>query len=281
MIKRILGTVVILLGALGIVLSVLGTLYVWRAADSAMASADDGLVLLSDTLENVERSLDVASTTLDGATVAVQGLYTTTLDVRQTLSSTQTTLDEMAGLTEDSLPRSVEASLTALKGLEETARVVDQLLRGLSAFGLGDYEPDIPLDEAVAAALDGLEPVPDSLRQMGRGLRQTSVSLEGVQSGMTLMGDQFLAIRDNTSSADAIISDQTDVVQGLRDQVHTLRQDVGRPIRAVAWGATLLLIWIGLSQLALIQWGVSLWQRPIAQRAREPEPVPSDSEGAE
>jgi hypothetical protein len=28
----------------------------------------------------------------------------------------------------------------------------------------------------------------------------------------------------------------------------------------IAWGVTLLLIWIGLSQLALIQWGISLWR---------------------
>ena len=29
----------------------------------------------------------------------------------------------------------------------------------------------------------------------------------------------------------------------------------------VAWGATLPLVWIGLSQLALIQWDIGLWSR--------------------
>jgi len=29
----------------------------------------------------------------------------------------------------------------------------------------------------------------------------------------------------------------------------------------VAWGTTLPLAWIGLLQLALIQWGIGLWSR--------------------
>ena len=62
------------------------------------------------------------------------------------------------------------------------------------------------------------------------------------------------------SSANAAIGSHADVVYRLQDQVHALRGNVGQAVRAVAWGITLLLIWIGLSQLALIQWGISLWR---------------------
>jgi len=48
--------------------------------------------------------------------------------------------------------------------------------------------------------------------------------------------------------------------------VAKLRQNVAHPMRVVAWGVTLLLIWIGLSQLALIQWGISLWHRSKEDR---------------
>lgn len=270
MIRRVTGTLLILVGALGIALSALGVVYVWEAAEDVTVAADDTLVLVSDTLDDVNRSLDVASSTLDGAAVAAAGLYTTTLDGSHTLSSTRVTVDEMAGLVEDDVPQSIEASLVALEALEETAAVIDQLLRALQQLGLGDYDPEIPLDRAVAQAGTGLEPVPKSLRPMGTGLYETGASLERVQGGIALIGDHVLGIRENVVDAGVALSSHRTTLQQLGARVETTRRSVDRPIRAVAWGATLLLIWIGLSQPAILRWGIGLWQRR-APRGAEPQ----------
>ena len=265
MTRRIAGTFLILLGALGIALSVLGVVTIWRAADDVTVAADDGLSVLSDTLTDLDRSVDVASTTLEGATLAIDGLYTTTLDVSETLSSTRVTIDEMAGLAEDDLPQSIESSLVALKALEETAGVIDQLLRGLQLLGVGTYDPEIPLDQAVSEAGAGLDPVPQSLRTMGTGLHETSASLKQVQDGIVLMGGYMREIRQNAIDADKALSSHRATLRELHTRVRGVRRGVDRTIRMVAWGATLLLIWIGLSQLAIIRWGVSLWQRRAPQ----------------
>ena len=108
MVKRVLGILLALIGALGIVLSVLGVVYVWRAVEGVEATADETLGLVSDTLDNVEASLDVATTTLDDAAAAMDALHTTTLDVGETLSNTQPTLEGMANLAEDDLSQSIE-----------------------------------------------------------------------------------------------------------------------------------------------------------------------------
>jgi hypothetical protein len=273
MIRRVLGTLLILVGLLGIGLSALGVVYIWHAAEDVRKVADESLLLLSDTLEDVDYSLDVGSNTLDGAAVAIDGLYTTTLDVSRTLSSTRMTIDEMAGLAEDDLPRSIEASLVAFEALEETAAVVDNLLRSFQQFGVGDYDPDIPLDQAVAEAGTGLAPVPESLRTMGAGLYQTSANLEQVQSGVALMGDHMVAIRQNVTEVDGALSSHRDTVQQLRTRVWTVRQDVDRPVQTITWGATLLLTWIGLSQLAIVRWGIGLWQRRTTQAGDRQEPA--------
>lgn len=260
MIKRTLGLLLTLIGALGILLSALGIMHTWRAANSVEVAADDGLGLLLDTLNNVTYSLQVASTTLDDAGIAVEALHTTTWDVGETLSSTHLTLDTMAGLAEDDLPQNIESTLVALDAMEQAASAVDGTLRTLSLVGLVEYEPDVPLDRAIASVGKGLEPVPDDLRQMGDGLRRTGAGLEEVQGDVVTMGDRILDIRENVANANTAISGHRDVVQQLRERVVALRQNVRHPIRIVAWGMTLLLIWIGLSQLALIQWGIGLWQ---------------------
>jgi len=258
MIKRILGILLALAGALGIALCVLGVLYVWRAADGVASAADDTLGLLSDTLDNVDRSLDVASATLDDAVAAVEALHMTTLDVGETLSSTWPTLGGMADLVEDDLAQSIESTQAALDGMEEAAGVIDRTMRGLTELGIADYDPDVPLDRAIATAGEELEPVPGGLRQMGDGLRQMGTSLQSVQTGIIKMGDHILEIGRDVGGASAIVGSQTDVVRRLQEQADTLRQNMDQSIRVAAWGVTLLLVWIGLSQLALIQWGISL-----------------------
>jgi hypothetical protein len=209
----------------------------------------------------LDRSLDVASATLDDAVAAVEALHTTTLDVGETLSSTRPTLDGMADLVESDLAQSIESTQAALNGMEEAAGVIDRTMRGLTELGIADYDPDVPLNRAIATAGEELEPVPGGLRQMGGGLRQTGTSLQSVQAGIIEMGDHILEIGRDVDGASGIIGSQTDVVQELQEQTGELRQDVGQSIRVVAWGMTLLLIWIGLSQLALIQWGISLCGR--------------------
>jgi hypothetical protein len=277
MIRRVIGTLLILVGALGIGLSALGVVYVWRAAEDVTTAASDGLVLVSDTLEDVDRSLEVASTTLDGATIAIDSLYIASFDVGETLSSTQVTMDEMAGLAEENLPKSIESSLAALDAVKETAGIIDQLLRSLTQLGLGTYDPDIPLDQAVENAGTGLEPVPSSVRALGAGLHQTSKNLEGVQRGFALMIDHVVEIRENLIDADTVISAHRTTIQQLRERVESVHQNVAQPIQAVAWGTTLLLIWIGLSQLAILRWGISLWQQPAARTA-EPQDIASTTE---
>ncbi len=265
MTRRALGLFLMALGVLGIALCALGVVYVWRAAADITVVADESLLLVADSVHEIDRSLGVASTTLDKASVAVDGLYTTTLDVSNTLSSTRVTMDEMAGLVEDDLPESIEASLVALDALEETAAVIDQLLVGLQLFGVGSYEPEVPLDEAVAAAGAGLEPVPQSLRAMGAGLRQTSTGLREVQVGILVMGDHMMGIREDAIEADSALADHRSTLEELQTRLRSARQSTGRPIQIAAWGVTLLMVWIGLSQLAIVRWGLSIWQRRSSQ----------------
>ncbi len=259
MIRRMTATLLIALGALGVTLCTLGVFSIWRAADSVTAAAEDALILVTDTLDDVDYSLSVSSQTLEGVAVAMDGLYTITVDMGAALSTTKMTIDEMAVLTGGDLPRSIESSLVALEALEETAAVIDQFLYSLQLLGIGSYNPDMPMDQAVAEAALGLQPVPENLRTMAQGLELTGENLSSVRVGLGLMGDHMLGLQENVLDADTAVSSHRHTMQEVRSRVVLVRQNVRGPIRAVAWGATILLVWIGLSQLALVRWGVRIW----------------------
>ncbi len=259
MIRRMTATLLIGLGTLGVTLCGLGVFSIWRTADSVTKAAEDALILVTDTLDDVDDSLSVTSNTLDGVAVAMDGLYTITLDMGAALSTTKMTIDEMAVMTGGDLPRSIESSLLALEALEETAAAIDQFLVGLQRLGIGSYNPDMPMDQAVAQASLGLEPMPENLRTMAAGLELTGENLSSLRVGIGLMGDHMLGLQENVLDADAAVSSHRQTMQEVRSHVVLVRQNVHGPIRAVAWGGTVLLVWIGLSQLALVRWGVRIW----------------------
>lgn len=263
MIRRMTATLLIGLGTLGVTLCGLGVFSIWRTADGVITAAEDALLLMTDTLDDVDDSLSVTSHTLEGIAVAMDGLYIITLDMGAALSTTKMTIDEMAVMTGSDLPRSIESSLVALEALEETAAVIDQFLYGLHRLGIGSYNPEISMDQAVAQAALGLEPVPNNLRTMSDGLELTGENLSSVRVGIGLMGDHMLGLQENVIDADAAVSSHRNTMQQVRSRVVRVRHNVHGPIRAVAWGVTILLVWIGLSQLALVRWGVRIWPRSL------------------
>lgn len=261
MIKRALGAILALTGALGVLICALGIFSLWRLADDATKAADSALGFALQMLNNIENSLNVASATMENTAIASEGLYTSTLSLQETLQSAQSVLGTTASLVEDSLPQSIEAALVALESMQETAYGMDQTLRGISRLGLANYAPAVPLDQAIADVRESLEPVPADLRRMGVSLRQVNADLNRVQESVEQMGGHVSGLSGHVGGAAATLGDHIRSLNQLQQQMETLRQNAGRPIRLLAWGGTLLLAWIGLSQLAVIQWGISLWQK--------------------
>jgi len=89
------------------------------------------------------------------------------------------------------------------------------------------------------------------------------------------MGDHMIHLRQNVVDAGAAFNSHQTSLEQLKRRVRALRRNVSRPLRAVTWLVTLILIWIGLSQLAIVRWGIGLWQRR-PQQAEVPKHTDSD-----
>ncbi|MGD2179194.1 MAG: hypothetical protein PVG71_15390, partial [Anaerolineae bacterium] len=68
-----------------------------------------------------------------------------------------------------------------------TAAVIDQLLRALQQLGLGDYDPEIPLDRAVAQAGAGLEPGRDRIALPAPGGGAAQPGTRGVRTDQSVV----------------------------------------------------------------------------------------------
>jgi hypothetical protein len=269
MVRRAVGLLLAVVGALGMLMSLAGIVVLWREAPGVVSAAEGAVGVVAETLLNVEQALDVAAGTLDGVETMMGTLSTTTLGVGETLSATQASVSTIAALAEDNLPDSIDATLVALDGLEQTLGVVDQTMRGLTRLGVSGYAPEVPPDTAIAAARAGLEPVPESLRDMGAGLRQTAVGLAEVQGGVDEMAHSVVDFHENGVRAQGAIADQLEVMRELRIRVEAFRPNVARLTRLALWAAALVLVWVGFSQLALVQLALGMRREVVFEEEED------------
>jgi len=75
-----------------------------------------------------------------------------------------------------------------------------------------------------------------------------------------LMGGDFTETKDNLQNFLAVVQEYDLKLTGWRGQLATLIESLPGWIETASIGLTIFLLWFGLSQLSLIQNGLSIWR---------------------
>jgi hypothetical protein len=175
-----LGGVLMTVGIVGmvaaLVLAVGGWLLAGRAARTAAATIEPITAIVVDMAETIDATGVIVSRT----TEAIGGIESATRSTARALDSVSDVIGETAALAGGGIADSLDSAVAALPALVSTGRVIDRTMRALSLVGV-DYDPDVPLDEALAVVEESLRPIPDQLREQ-------VVLLETVQSDLEQIG---------------------------------------------------------------------------------------------
>ncbi len=164
------------IAVLGIVAGMVLTLVGWRFLGDLDRNLDQSLTIGEDAAATLSETIDVA----DDVVVSLDEGLTTLRITLDTLDATLTDTSELADVTADlaaDLPAGFEDVDAALATVESLSGAIDAALRGASRLPLGpDYDPDVPLPDAVAHLRLAFDPI-------GRDLRSIADSLGGFASG--------------------------------------------------------------------------------------------------
>lgn len=173
-------------GAVGLAAALVGGAMGIGFIGSATAAAMDGLSTTDRSLEALEETAGVLRGTLAEVSEALR-------DVQQTLADSSVTMTQLAKLTGDvgdvvamDIPESLSAVNEAMPPLIATAGVIDATMRVLRFIGV-DYDPDQPLDDALAAIEEQLASIPPTLEAQG-------ILFEGVADGLAEFGGDSLDV---------------------------------------------------------------------------------------
>lgn len=191
-IYRIVGGWWLLTSLLWLALSVAALLWGWRWLDQTSANLENNLARLHDDLGIIQNVLlettDVITATAETLTT-IQG---TTYDLTLTVIELRPLIDQTSLVVTQQVPNALDGVQMAMPTLIETAAAVDSTLRLLSAVNLTvpnplgddwrldlgvDYQPTVPLDQAIADLSSQLDGLPAELRAMEAGLAATDENL--------------------------------------------------------------------------------------------------------
>ena len=264
-IRRILaltiGVALILAGILGLVLSIGGLVLLPQLERHAAQVAEVQIDVLDRALLATMDGLVTAETSLGQAAEALDALEGMMADVGQAIDDTVPVIDIAAELLSGQLPSTIETTQEALTSVAASARLVDDMLNvisGIPLLGTDRYNPDTPLYQGFQDVADGLEGMPELLLTAGEGLDTGTESLRDVEEGIAAMGGSISEAATSLDSAKMVLEDYQQIIGDLQGTVSYVHESLSGWLRAIRWGLTLTLIWLGIAQIGLITQG---WER--------------------
>ncbi len=187
-------------GGLGAVAAVVGGVFGWVVIGSTVEQVEVGLDLVSETVRAVDEAVTTLDTGLDVGADSLRDVQRSAADTAVTLTQISAVTRDLGGLVGQEIPASIDAVREAMPPLVDTARLIDRTMRTLTLVGV-DYDPDVPLDQALAEVDRRLAEIPRRLRGRDRVIGGVADGLAGLGTQALTSSEQVAAIRAQMADA--------------------------------------------------------------------------------
>ncbi len=282
---RAIGIALIIAGLAGLVFSVGGLFVLLRVEKTVLSAAQEQVSLVDQALSATSDGLDIAEASLAQSVATIKTLEITVHGVGDTVGSSVPAVESIATLVGVQLPATIDTTRETLESVAASAQTIDDLLAVMSAtpfLGVDEYSPDVPLSQGfqdIATSLDG---IPESLVLAGEQLLATNENLASLEDSLDTMATDIGQIASSVGEAQSVLEQYKDVVSQIRSSVSWVSSVLPSTVHWLRLGLSLLLIWLGIAQFALITQGWELVGRSRrGGSSAEAAAPPVDGSGAE
>jgi hypothetical protein len=262
--NRGLGIALLIAGAFGLVLCLGGLI----AVGPALNTFEDNLVrelgVVDQALSATADGLDLAAASIADAEITMVSLSASLLNATRAISATTPTVRAVGTLAGTDLTSTVRSTQTALTSASATAEIVDDALGALNAIpfvNLSAYNPEVPLSVAIEQVNTSLDPIPTTLGAIADDMETTADSLEQVNTNLARAAQSVKDLSGNVADAATVVAQYQEVVGTLQAEIERLQSRAPDWIGALRWLAAIILIWLAVTQLALLAYGLDLLGR--------------------
>lgn len=215
-----------------VLVGVLGWVLAGRAAESVTVTMEP----LSRVVRDLADSIAASEVLFDRTTEAIESIESATRSAVRTVDSVSDVLTETAGLAGGDIADSLDSAVDTLPGLVSTARVIDTTMRALSFVGV-DYDPDVPLHDAIAGLQASLAPIPGQLRDQAALLEDVNTDLAAIADDGRALSAVLLETRLDMADAGRVLASARANADSAVERIEAIQADISTFDTMARWAA--------------------------------------------
>lgn len=257
--------IVILVGALfGLVLSVYGLFGLWASKDRVAGGLIELVELTNRTVTATDNMLAVVADSLDQAgssLVLMRGILD---DTAETIGESTSVVETFTVLMGEDLPGFVRNTQSSLDSVQTTARLIDDMLGTITRIPLlgpflgSRYAPEVTLAASVSNVRRSLDPLPATFATLERDMDVANASLLTVQAEIESLSRQITDIDRSIERATLVVGEYQLILADLNERLGLVQARLPVLVDTTYLALTVVLIWIGISQLGALLHAVEL-----------------------
>ncbi len=265
---RIIGILLIAAAIGGLIFSLIAMYVVWKVKTPVSEGISSSVSLLTSTLDTTVEGLLLSQQALETSTQSLEALQSTLVTTGNAIVASEPFIENVGVLMKDQLPTTIEATQSSLEGVQKSTRLIDSVLRALTIFNRGAYQPDQPLHEAIADVSISLGEIPPTMIEMEESLSEATGNLDVIQKDLIFMADSVGEIDKSINEFNLVIEQYIELINGLKLQLENLETNIPTYWNWLASGVTIFLIWMAIAQLGLLTQGLELVRREVNPEER-------------
>lgn len=204
-----------------LVVGLVGWLFAARLTDTVSTAMGPVARIVGDLAESIEATEVIVQRT----TEAIDSIETATRSSARAVDSAGEVLGEAATLTGGSIADGLDSAVDTLPALVSTGRVIDRTMRTLSLVGV-DYDPEVPLDEALADLEASLAPIPGQMREQVELMGAVQDDLAQISADAGRLAAVLLQARIDMMEAERVVASAAESASIAAASVEAIESDI-------------------------------------------------------
>lgn len=262
---RVTGYILVTAAIIGLVSNLAGLVVVAVVQRRAETALSNGLALMDQALVAAGDGLAVADRSLTQVAATLASTESTLRTSSDAVGETVPALASLSDTLETDIPKILAATQGALVSAQTSAKAVDDLLGGLSGLpflgGLAQYAPETPLNQSIGQVNSSLDALPAAIADLNTGLTAATTGAIAIQGDLDEIAKNLGQMDAGLADARAVVAQYTRLVEEMKGHAATLRDRVPIWLSLARWGASFMLLWLAVAQIAIFTQGLELIER--------------------
>ncbi len=252
--KRVFGILLVIVAVASLIISAVGVISLWSLRPAITTALEDTFQLINETAATTQKALSVADQALQDATSTITVLSGSIASLSNSIGGAQGALTSVTQLVKSDLPDTIGKAQTALASAASTAKVVDNFLSGISriSFLNINYNPEVPLDQAITNIGDSLNNLPGALTKIGSDLDNVNGSLPAIEKAVNGLGTTIGGITTTLNKAQVVIKEYAAQLDRATVAVQQISDGVPTYVTLFIAVLTFIMLWIVAVQLIVL-----------------------------